>query len=67
MKIEANKYYLVDNVKMKCHIARNHGIHTFQLVDDSGKEKIEYDPNNGAVTDWGVRTIDEAKHEIKEI
>lgn len=67
MKLEANKYYLVDGVKMKCHIARNHGIHTFQVLDEFDKDKIERDPNNNQVIDWGARIIDESKHEIKEV
>lgn len=67
MKIIANKIYFVDGVKMKCHISRTHGVHTFQVIDEWGKDIIIRDPNNGEVKDWGTRTIDESKHEIKEI
>jgi hypothetical protein len=66
MKLEANKYYLVGGVKMKCHIVREHGIHTFQLVDDAGRDKIVRMENSVEVKDWGTRIIDESKHEIKE-
>jgi hypothetical protein len=66
MKIEANEYYLVDGVKMKCHIVREHGIHTFQLVDEAGRDKIIYMENSVEVKDWGNRLINEKEHEIKE-
>ena len=53
-----NQIYKLNNKYFKCKRIRGSGINTFQLVDEDGKDIIEYCTRNpNVILDHGIRLI----------